>query len=147
MSYSIGEVSKKLNIPASTIRYYDKEGLLPFIERKESGIRTFSENDLKMLEIIECLKNTGMPIKDIKVFSDCCAKGDNSLKERYNMFLERKKIVEEQMAKLQESLDIINYKCWYYKTALEAGTEKIHEDINTKDIASIVSKKKEEGLL
>lgn len=146
MVYSIGEISKKLNIPASTIRYYDKEGLLPFIERKESGIRTFSEKDLNMLEIIECLKNTGMPIKDIKIFSDWCTKGNDSLEERYNMFLQRKKIVEEQISKLQDSLDIINYKCWYYKTALEAGTEEIHKNINTKDVSSIVSKKRKEGL-
>lgn len=146
MVYSIGEISKKLNIPASTIRYYDKEGLLPFIERKESGIRTFSEKDLNMLEIIECLKSTGMPIKDIKIFSDWCAKGDDSLEERYSMFLQRKKIVEEQISKLQDSLDIINYKCWYYKTALDAGTEEIHKDINTKDVSSIVSKKRKEEL-
>lgn len=52
--------------------------------------------------------------------------GDDSLQERYEMFLERKKAVEAQMADLQKTLDFINHKCWYYETAIEAGTEKIH---------------------
>jgi DNA-binding transcriptional MerR regulator len=127
MYYSIGEVAEKLNLPASTIRYYDKEGLLPFIERRESGIRKFADSDVSMLELIECLKNTGMPIKDIKQFSEWCTKGDLTLQERYDMFLERRKIVEEQIAVLQKSLAKIDHKCWYYETALKAGTEAVHK--------------------
>lgn len=127
MYYSIGEVAEKLNLPTSTIRYYDKEGLLPFIKRNRSGIRMFAESDISMLEIIECLKSTGMPIKDIKQFSNWCTKGDLSLQERYDMFLERRKSVEEQIAILQKSLEKIDHKCWYYKTALDAGTENIHK--------------------
>lgn len=127
MYYSIGEVAEKLNLPTSTIRYYDKEGLLPFIKRNESGIRMFAESDISMLEIIECLKSTGMPIKDIKKFSDWCTKGDLTLQERYDMFLERRKNVEEQISILQKSLEKIDHKCWYYKTSLDAGTENIHK--------------------
>ena len=76
MYYSIGEVAEKLNLSKSTIRYYDKEGLLPFVERKESGIRMFAESDISMLQVIECLKSTGLSIKDIKKFSEWCLKGD-----------------------------------------------------------------------
>lgn len=129
MDYTIGEVAKKLKLAPSTLRYYDKEGLLPFVERKDSGIRTFSNNDLQWLDIIECLKMTGMPIKDIKIFIDWCMQGDTTLQERYDMFMERKEIVEKQMAALQKTLDTIDYKCWYYETALKAGTEKIHQDV------------------
>ncbi|WP_215635389.1 MerR family transcriptional regulator [Clostridium baratii] len=128
MKFSISEVAKKTNLSVSTIRYYDKEGLLPFIERTESGYRIFSESDVKMLEIIECLKHTGMSIKDIKAFSNWVKDGDYSLEQRYEMFLERKKVVEAQIQELQKSLDLINHKCWYYKTALEAGTENIHKN-------------------
>lgn len=117
-----------MNLSVSTIRYYDKEGLLPFIERTESGYRIFLESDVKMLEIIECLKHTGMSIKDIKAFSNWVKDGDYSLEQRYEMFLERKKVVEAQIQELQKSLDLINHKCWYYKTALEAGTENIHKN-------------------
>ena len=79
-----------------------------------------------MLRVIECLKKSGMSIKDIRQFSEWVLMGDDSLQERYEMFLERKKAVEAQMADLQKTLDFINHKCWYYETAIEAGTEKIH---------------------
>lgn len=127
MKFTISEVAEKMNLSTSTIRYYDKEGLLPFIERKESGYRIFAESDVRMLQIIHCLKKTGMSIKDIKVFSDWVKEGDSSLKERYEMFLERKKAVKEQISELQKSLELINHKCSYYKTAIEAGTEDIYK--------------------
>lgn len=128
MKLTISEAAEKVNLTAHAIRYYDKEGLLPFVERTNSGIRYFTENDLEGLEIINCLKATGMPIKEIKTFMDWCVEGDTTLKERYEMFIERKAAVEAQILGLQKSLDRINYKCWYYKTAMEAGTEKIHEN-------------------
>ena len=79
-----------------------------------------------MLKVIECLKKSGMSIKDIRQFSEWVLMGDDSLQERYEMFLERKKAVEAQMDELQKTLDFINHKCWYYETAIDAGTEKIH---------------------
>lgn len=129
MKYTIKDAAAIMGVPATTIRYYDKEGLLPFIERMESGYRVFSENDIAMLRIIECLKKTGMSIKDIRRFTDWVQKGDASLAQRYEVFQERKRVVEEQMADLQKTLDLITYKCWYYETALQAGTEKIHAHV------------------
>lgn len=125
--YTIKDAAQMMGVPTSTIRYYDKEGLLPFMERMESGYRIFTEKDIATLRIIDCLKKTGMPIKEIRQFTDWLEQGDASLQQRYEMFLERKRIVEAQMAELQETLNTINYKCWYYETAIAAGTEKIHE--------------------
>ena len=121
--YTIKDAAKLMNVPTSTIRYYDKEGLLPFMERLESGYRIFTESDLAMLKTIDCLKKTGMPIKDIRLFIEWVQEGDASLTKRYDLFLERKKAVEEQIAELQSILDIVNFKCWYYQTALEQGNE------------------------
>lgn len=126
MPYTIKEAAEIMNVTPTTLRYYDKQGLFPFMERRESGYRIFSENDILMLRVIECLKKSGMSIKDIRRFSQWVQQGDNSLQERYEMFLERKRTVEAQIAELQETLDFINHKCWYYETALAAGTEKIH---------------------
>lgn len=126
MTYTISDVSKMMNLPVSTIRYYDKEGLLPFIQRKESGYRIFTDNDIKMLEIIECFKRTGMSIKEIRQFIDWVKEGDESLEKRYQLFISRKKAVQQEMNDLQKQLDLIEHKLWYYKTALEAGTEDIH---------------------
>ena len=132
MPYSIGEVAKMLNLSIYTLRYYDKEGLIPFVERNSGGARVFEESDVESLKIIECLKSTGMPLKDIKYFIDWCFQGDCTLQQRYDMFLERKAVAEVQMEKLKNTMKIIEYKCHYYKTALEAGTEDIHKKRNSK---------------
>ncbi len=126
MPYTIKQAAELTNLTPVTLRYYDKQGLLPYMERRESGYRMFSDGDIAMLRVIECLKKSGMSIKDIRQFSEWVLMGDDSLQERYEMFLERKKAVEAQMADLQKTLDFINHKCWYYETAIEAGTEKIH---------------------
>ena len=136
MGYSIGGASQKAGISASTIRYYEKEGLLPSIKRDKNGIRSFTDEDLQSLKIIECLKATGMPIKDIQKFINLCADGDNSLQERYELFLDRKAVVQKQISELKEVEKMIDFKCWYYKTAIEAGTEKIHA--NKSEIISTV---------
>jgi DNA-binding transcriptional MerR regulator len=127
-TYTIGEVGKELNLSVYTLRYYDKEGLMPFVERTASGTRLFKESDMAALKVIECLKSTGMPIKEIKHFIDWCSEGDSTLQDRYNMFLERKVTVEAKMKELQETMEIIEHKCTYYKTALEAGIEDVHRD-------------------
>ena len=124
--YSMKEVSEKLHLPASTIRYYDKQGMLPNMQRTESGYRSFSEKDIGMLNMIECLKRTNMPIRDIQQFIVWVQQGDATLQQRYDMFVERRESVQEQIAQLQKALEFIEYKCWYYSTALEAGTEAIH---------------------
>ena len=132
MPYTIKEVSDMLNIPASTIRYYDKEGLLPQIERKDSGYRLFSEENLGALRLIECLKSTGMPIKDIRRFFEWVEQGDASLQQRYEMFLERRRAVEQQMKELEKTLEIIDYKCWFYETAVAAGTANVDRGPNAR---------------
>lgn len=125
-NYTIKDAARIMNLPASTLRYYDREGLLPFMKRSESGYRIFDENDIELLRIIECLKKTGMPLKEIRRFIDWIQQGDASLEQRYQMFLERKRMVENQMEELTEMLAIIDHKCRYYATAIAAGTEKIH---------------------
>lgn len=120
--YSIGQVSEMFNIPVSTLRYYDKEGLFPGLERS-SGIRRFGEKEIEALRIIECLKKTGMEIKDIKQFMELCAEGSSTYSLRRDFFLRRKEIVEEEIRKMNRVLDMIDFKCWYYEQAIKDGNE------------------------
>ena len=120
--YTIGQVSEMFNIPVSTLRYYDKEGLFPSLERS-SGIRRFSEKEIEALRIIECLKKTGMEIKDIKQFMELCAEGSSTYSVRRDFFLRRKEIVEEEIRKMNRVLDMIDFKCWYYEQAIKDGNE------------------------
>ncbi len=134
MFYTVGEIAKKLNVAPSTLRYYDKEGLLPFVERSDSGIRMFKDSDMEGLRVIECLKRTGMPIKDIKVFMELCQLGDATINERLALIDKQRETVLEQQKQLQETLDTLNYKHWYYETAAKAGTCAVHDLMTDADI-------------
>lgn len=131
MIYTVGEMAKQLNVAASTLRYYDKEGLLPFLERSSSGTRLFNDAAVSWLKTIECLKKTGMPIKDIKHFIDSCMQGDSKINERLSIIESQRDAVIKQMNEMQEMLEMLNYKCWYYETAKEAGTCAVHDDMQT----------------
>ena len=133
MAYTIKEVSEMLDIPASTLRYYEKEGLLNGVERMDTGYRLFSDENIKTLRFIECLKSAGMAIKDIRTFFEWVQQGDASLQQRYDMFLERRRVVEEQIAALQKTLEVVDYKCWYYEKAVKAGTLKVHDNLHERE--------------
>ena len=115
MEYTIKQVSEMLGIPASTLRYYEKEGLISKLERKNSGYRSFSEENINQIRLIDCLKKTGMPIKEIRNYIELVHIGDSTLKQRYEMFIERRKTVEKQMSELNDLLEMINRKCKYYE--------------------------------
>ncbi|MDR3541615.1 MAG: MerR family transcriptional regulator [Desulfosporosinus sp.] len=116
MGYTIGQVAEKFDLTAHTIRYYDKEGLLPFVDRSKAGNREFSDSDLNWLKLICCLKNTGMPIKQIKQYIEWCLQGDDTLEIRRQMFIDHRKEVLKQMDNLQENLKTIDYKLEFYDT-------------------------------
>lgn len=126
MLYSIGEVAKKLDISTYTLRYYDKEGLLPFVDRNAAGRRVFKDEDFNYLETISCLKEAGLPVKQIASFIELCLAGDRTLDERYDFLLEQETDLEAKMASLQHTLDFLRWKKWYYKRALAAGTESVN---------------------
>ena len=114
MSYTIKQVAEKVHLTVHTLRYYDKEGLLPFVNRDKAGNRVFTENDLEWLGLICCLKNTGMPIKQIGIFIQCCLAGDDSLDLRRQMLIEHRQAVIQQMAELDHNLEKINCKIDHY---------------------------------
>ncbi len=124
MPYTVGETAKKIGVAPSTVRYYDKEGLLPFVGRSSGGIRIFREEDMEWLAIIECLKKTGMPIKEIKKFIDWCIEGDSTISKRLELIKRQKEAVLMQIEKLNETLNVLDYKQWYYETAKSKGTCK-----------------------
>ena len=121
--YTIGQVSEMFGVPVSTLRYYDREGLVPNIERK-GGQRRFGENELEALRVIECLKLSGLEIRDIKRFMDWTTQGAATYSERKELFESRRKAVEQEMERLQHTLDMLKYKCWYYETAIADGSEE-----------------------
>jgi len=144
MLYTIGEMAKKLGVPTSTLRYYDKEGLLPFVERSDGGIRVFKDTDYEWLFVIECLKKAGMPLKDIRIFIGLAMQGDETINQRLAIFQKQRKAVEEQLSQLQETHRVLDYKCWYYETAKKAGTTAVPRAAKTEDVPEEFHAVKEE---
>ena len=137
MSYTISEAAEKTGLPPSTIRYYDKEGLLPNIKRK-NGIRVFEDMDLRLMGLLTCLKNTGMPIKRIREYVELTSKGDDTLQERYEIIKSQRQFVLDQIEQLQYYLEELDFKDWYYNKALAAGSESA---INLDDYEKETGKK------
>jgi Predicted transcriptional regulators len=131
MSYSIKEVSQKFNISSYTLRYYEKEGLIPSVKRNESGRRLYTEDDLGWIQVIDCMRATGMSIAYIKKYVDLCAKGEDTIQERRKIIMDQKKVIEEQLKKYNELLNLVDMKLDYYD-------EKITRD----ELKQILNKKK-----
>lgn len=147
MQYFIGEVADLVDISISTLRYYDREGLFPNLKRSGGGIRKFTENEIEILGIIECLKSSGLSIKEIKLFLDWCQEGDSSLQKRRDLFYERLSVVTKQMEELQKTMNTLRFKCWYYDTALSAGTEEVPKNLPPEEIPEDVLTYQRSGCL
>ena len=116
--YNIGEVSKMFNLPISTLHYYDREGLFPNLNRSESGARRFDDGTVETLRLIECLKKTGTA----------------TYGKRKEMFAKQKETVEAEIEHLKKVLDMINFKCWYYDTAIADGNEDRLKNLSPDDM-------------
>ena len=116
MSYSIKEIADKMGVTTATLRYWDTEGLLPNVN-KVNGRRIFEDKDFKWLRVLNCMKNINMPIKKIKEYVELAQKGDSTLEARYEMILEQKQVIQNQINDLNNCLKEFEYKEWYYETA------------------------------
>ena len=121
--YSIGQVAKQFGLPVSTLRYYDREGLFPGLERS-GGIRRFGLQELERLRLIECLKRSGLEIRDIRQFMQWCTEGVGSYPKRRELLERQKETLEAQMDDLRRSLAMLQFKCWYYEQAMQDGGEE-----------------------
>lgn len=119
MEYSIRQAARLSGLSEHTLRFYDREGLLPNIGRTASGVRRFSEEDIEWLGIICCLKSTGMSIKQMRRFVELSMKGDCTLGARLDMLDEHKRNVEAQLADMQRHLNKVNCKIEYYRRKLD----------------------------
>ena len=120
--YTIGQVAEMFGLPISTLRYYDKQGLFPNMERV-SGIRKFSEAEIEALRVIECLKKAGMEIKDIHQFIEWCAMGKETYPQRRAMFQRQRQNIEAEIERMNQALDMLKYKCWFYDQVMKGVSE------------------------
>ncbi|QYR20222.1 MerR family transcriptional regulator [Paenibacillus sp. sptzw28] len=115
MNYTISDVARIFNLSVHTLRFYDKEGLFPFISRNKSGNRVFTAWDLDWIALICCLKNTGMQIKDIKQYCDWAKEGSITGEIRKELFNKHRTTVLKQIEDLNKNLELIDTKIAFYE--------------------------------
>jgi MerR family transcriptional regulator, aldehyde-responsive regulator len=128
MSYSIKEVSEKFNISPYTLRYYEKEGLLPSVKRSDNGNRLYSDTDLEWLQVVCCMRATGMSIVDIKDYIDLSLRGADTVPERRQIILRQKEIIENHIKEYEGLLKVVNKKLKYYDNITPSESKMIHPE-------------------
>jgi DNA-binding transcriptional MerR regulator len=125
MDYAIKEVAEKFNISPHTLRYYEKERLIPSIHRENNGHRLYNDTDLEWIQIVCCMRATGMSITYIKKYIDLCLLGENTVPERRQIILCQKDIIEKHIQEYEELLKVVNKKLKYYNMLTESENEVI----------------------
>lgn len=117
-TYTVKQLSQKLNISAHTIRFYDDQGLFPDVKRDNYGTRLFTDDNIEWIHLVLCLRNTGMSVTDIRHYIDLCKEGEATVKERYQIILKQKEKAEADLKEMQKRLEILNIKQKCYEDIL-----------------------------
>jgi DNA-binding transcriptional MerR regulator len=119
--WTIKDVAKRVGLSAHTIRYYEQEGLLPLLKRDQYGNRIFEESDIEWLELIICLRKTGMPIAEIKRYVDLSMEGDQTIPIRKQILQKHEQMLKKKIEEINRALNKIDHKMKLYDSLLESG--------------------------
>ena len=122
---TIAEVSEKCDISPDTLRYYEKEGLLPYISRTEGGVRNYTEEDCKRIEFVKCMRSAGLSIEVLKQYFELFAKGKRTLQARRDLLATEREKLQVRLAELQETMSRLDYKIAVYEKALKSKTKEL----------------------
>ena len=114
----IAEVSEKYGLSADTLRYYERVGLIPTVNRNEGGIRDYSELDLRRVDFIKCMRSAGLPIEVLIEYVALVQQGDKSIEARKEILVEQRKLLVDRMNEMQKTLDILDHKIEVYEKAV-----------------------------
>jgi len=120
----ISEVSERSGISKDTLRYYERIGLIPPVNRNDNGIRDYSEIDVRRVEFIKCMRSVGLPIETVSEYFKLVQQGDQTIEARKEILIEQRAQLVTQMKEMQATLDMLNYKIDVYEKAV---LEKEHE--------------------
>jgi len=114
----IAQVSEKYDISADTLRYYERIGLLPSVNRTDSGIRDFNELDIRRVEFIRCMRSAGLPIDVLIEYMELVQQGDATIEARKEILVTQREQLASRMSEMQQTLDLLDYKISVYENAL-----------------------------
>jgi len=114
----IAEVSERYGLSSDTLRYYERVGLIPTVNRNESGIRDYNELDLRRVEFIKCMRSAGLPVEVLIEYVALVQKGDRTIEARKEILIEQRKLLVDRMNEMQKTLDILDHKIEVYENAV-----------------------------
>ncbi|MGB4435370.1 MAG: MerR family transcriptional regulator [Defluviitoga tunisiensis] len=123
----ISEVSEKFNISADTLRYYEKIGLIPPVNRDSSGVRNYTEEDCNWIEFILCMKNAGLPIKTLVKYVELFQQGDDTIEERKELLMKEREELSIKIENMKNTLDRLDYKIAKYEEKILKKEETLRD--------------------
>ncbi|HET9587340.1 MAG TPA: MerR family transcriptional regulator [Anaerolineales bacterium] len=114
----IAGVSEQYGISADTLRYYERVGLIPPVNRNDSGIRDYNELDLRREEFIKCMRSAGLPVEVLIEYVALVQRGDKTIEARKEILIEQRKLLAVRMQEMQKTLDILDHKIEAYENAV-----------------------------
>ena len=125
----IVEVSKKYDISTDTLRFYEKVGLIPPVNRNQSGIRDYSEADLRRVEFIKCMRGAGLPIEALTQYMKLVMQGDKTIEARKEILIDQRDLLVARIQEMQKTLDLLNYKISVYEEALLKKEQEMVQEV------------------
>jgi DNA-binding transcriptional MerR regulator len=125
----IAEVSEQYGLSSDTLRYYERIGLLPPVNRNMSGIRDYSEIDVRRVEFIKCMRSAGLPIEVLIEYVGLVQRGDQTIEARKEILIEQRELLAARMKEMQKTLDILDHKIEVYEnTVLKREKEMLQTE-------------------
>lgn len=122
---TISEVSKRCNISPDTLRYYEKEGLIPYVNRTEGGMRNYTEEDCARIGFVKCMRSAGLSIEVLQKYFELFKRGKSTLKARRELLATERKALQERFVELQDTLKRLDYKISVYDQAIASKDKEL----------------------
>ena len=122
---TISEVSQKYGLPADTLRYYEKVGLIPPVNRKESGVRDYTETDCGWVEFIKCMRGAGLSIETLIEYVSLFRRGNRTLQKRKQLLIKERDALQQRVEQMQQTLNRLNHKIEVYVEKIVACEKKL----------------------
>lgn len=125
----IAEVSECYGISTDTLRYYERVGLIPAVNRNGSGIRDYTEMDLKRVEFIKCMRSAGLPVEVLIEYVGLVLQGDKTIEARKDILIEQRQLLAARIRDLQKTLDILDHKIAVYENTILTKEKEIVQKV------------------
>lgn len=127
------EACRQTQLPYETLKFYCNQGLVPNVKRDKNNRRIFDERDIAWINSLNCLKNCGMSIAEMKEYIELCLIGESTIPERKVILDNKRKSLVEQLKQVQDCIDYIDWKQGFYDDVLSGKTKYYSNLINTEE--------------